>query len=423
MSPEAQTETTSAAQNPQSTTFTQPPAGSVQAEPARPKRRINPLLIAIVLIVLVVVGLGYYLYSRGFEETDDAQVDGHLNPIAARIDGTIKAVYIDDNQQVQAGKLLVELDPRDYQVALNQVTAQADQAQAQLAVSHPSLPITRTGNRTDLATSQSELINAQSALDAAHHDYDSSVAKLKESQAVNERAQADLQRYKALLDKNEVARSEYDQYKATADSQVQTVAANQSAVASAQAVIQQRQAQLEEQRSKLQQTQTNAPLQVAIREADIKGQQANVEVAKSAIEKAQLNLAYCQISAPVTGVVTQRSAEVGARISAGQQLLMIVQTSDLWITANYKETQLARMHPGQSVRIYVDALHETFDGTVESMPAITGSRSSVLPPENATGNYVKVIQRMPVRIHLNPNQQGLDKLRPGMSVEPKVRLD
>ena len=303
MSPDAQTEPASAAQNPQSATFTQPPAGSTPAEPARPKRRINPVLIAVVLIVLLVIGLAYYLYSRGFEETDDAQVDGHLNPIAARIDGTIKAVYVDDNQQVQAGKLLVELDPRDYQVALNQVTAQADQAQAQLAVSHPSLPITRTGNRTDLATSQSELINAQSALDAAHHDYDSSVARLKESQAVNERAQADLLRYKALLDKNEVARSEYDQYKATADSQIQTVAANQSAVASAQTVIQQREAQLEEQRSKLQQTQTNAPLQVAIREADIKGQQANVEVAKSP-RKSAAQSSLLPNSAPVTGVIT-----------------------------------------------------------------------------------------------------------------------
>jgi membrane fusion protein (multidrug efflux system) len=162
---------------------------------------------------------------------------------------------------------------------------------------------------------------------------------------------------------------------------------------------------------------------VAIREADIKGQQANTEAAQSSLEKARLNLAYCQITAPVSGVITQRSAEVGARISAGQQLLMVVQVNDLWVTANFKETQLARMRPGQAVRIYVDALHDTFDGTVESMPAITGSRSSVLPPENATGNYVKVVQRLPVRIRFNPNQKDLDKLRPGMSVEPKVHLN
>jgi membrane fusion protein (multidrug efflux system) len=182
-------------------------------------------------------------------------------------------------------------------------------------------------------------------------------------------------------------------------------------------------AQLAQQRSKLQQTQSSAPLQVAIKEADIKGQQANVEAAQAALAQSHLNLGYCRIAAPVSGVIAQRSTEVGARISKGQQLFMIVQTGDLWVTANFKETQLARIHPGQQVRIAVDALHETFDGTVESMPAVTGSRTSVLPPENATGNYVKVIQRLSVRIRFNSGQKDLDKLRPGMSVEPKVHLD
>jgi len=180
---------------------------------------------------------------------------------------------------------------------------------------------------------------------------------------------------------------------------------------------------LAEQRSKLEQTQSSAPLQVAIREADIKSQQANEEATGAALEKSRLNLSYCRIEAPVGGVITQRSAEVGSRISAGQQLFMIVQTVDLWVTANLKETQLARMHPGQHVRIQVDALRKSFDGTVESMPAVTGSRTSVLPPENATGNYVKVVQRLPVRIRFNAGQKDLDKLRPGMSVEPKVYLN
>ena len=169
-------------------------------------------------------------------------------------------------------------------------------------------------------------------------------------------------------------------------------------------------AQLAEQRSKLQQTQSTAPLQVAIREADIKTQQADAEAAQAALEQSRLNLGYTRIIAPVSGVIAQRSAEVGARISKGQQLLMIVQTGDLWVTANFKETQLARMRPGQHVRMYVDALHDYFDGTVESMPAVTGSRTSVLPPENATGNYVKVIQRLPVRIRFNAGQKDMDKL-------------
>jgi membrane fusion protein (multidrug efflux system) len=285
------------------------------------------------------------------------------------------------------------------------------------------LPITRIGNRSDLLSQQAEVASAEAALAGAHHDLDTSAARLKESQAVNERNQADLVRYKELFDEGVVSRADYDQYKATAAAQTQTVAAYEAGLASAQKTVEQRQAQLARQRSKLEQTESSAPLQVAIREADINVQRANSEAAQSALEKARLNLAYCQISAPVSGVVTQRSAEMGARISAGQQLLMIVQTSDLWVTANFKETQLARMRPGETVRIYVDALHDTLEGTVESMPAVTGSRTSVLPPENATGNYVKVIQRLPVRIRFKPDQKDLDKLRPGMSVEPKVRLN
>ena len=420
MSPETQIEYPSVEQNDEEQF---PDPGSKPIDSAPPVRKFNPLILVSVLIVLVAAGVGWYLYAQKFESTDDAQVDGHLNPISSRIDGTIKAVYVDDNQTVQAGKLLIELDPRDYQVALDQAKAQADEATAQLGASHPNLPITQITNRTDLVSQRAEVTNAEAALAAARHDLETAVAKLKESQAVSERNQADFVRYKTLYEKNEVSRADFDQYRSTAAAQVQTVAANQAGVESAQKTIEQRQAQLDQQRSKYQQTENSAPLQVAIREADIKSQQANTESAQSSLEKARLNLSYCQITAPVSGVITQRSAEIGARISAGQQLMMIVQIDDLWVTANFKETQLSRMHPGQKVRISVDALHESFDGTVESMPAVTGSRTSVLPPENATGNYVKVIQRLPVRIRFNPNQKDLEKLRPGMSVEPKVRLD
>lgn len=220
-----------------------------------------------------------------------------------------------------------------------------------------------------------------------------------------------------------MARADYDHYKAGAAAQAQTVLSNLASVASAQQTVEQRKAQLAEQRSKLEQAQNSAPLQVAIRQADIKSQEANAEATQAALAKSRLNIAYCRIEAPVGGVVTQRSAEVGARISKGQQLFMIVQTDNLWVTANFKETQLAHIHPGQQVRVYVDALHDDFDATVESMPAVTGSRTSVLPPENATGNYVKVIQRLPVRIRFVAGQKDLGKLRPGMSVEPTVRLD
>lgn len=420
MSAETQTEARTEIQTPETSTT---PSRSAEADASTPRRVFNPFVIGVLVLVVLAISIGGYLYAGTYEDTDDAQVDGHLNPIASRVDGTIKSVYVDDNQRVQTGTLLVELDPGDYQVALQQTKAQYDQAIAQLGASHPNLPITRISNTSDLTSGQSDVEGSEAALAATQHDLDSAVARLRESEAVNERKQADFNRYQILFDKQEVARADYDQYKAAAAAQVQTVASNQAAVASAQKLVEQRTAQLAGQRSKLQQVKNSAPLQVAIREADIKSQQANSEAANAALEMSRLNLSYCRIAAPVSGVITQRSAEVGARISKGQQLFMIVQTDDLWVTANFKETQLARIHPGQGARIYIDALHEDFDGTVESMPAVTGSRTSVLPPENATGNYVKVIQRLPVRIRFKPGQKDLDKLRPGMSVEPKVHLD
>ena len=386
-------------------------------------RRINRSIVAIALVVLVGVGLGWYLYSRQFEETDDAQVDGHLNPIAARVDGTIRSVYVDDNAVVGPGQILIELDPADNQVALDQARAQFDQATAQLGASHPNLPITQISNHADVISQKAQVTNAEAALSAAQHDLDAALARLKEAEATNERDQASFHRYQILYEKKEVSRADYDQYRATAAAQAQTVAANRSSLASAQKTVEQRAAQLDQQREKLDQAQRSAPLQVAIRAADIKSQEANREAAQANLDKATLSLSYCRIVAPIGGIVAQRSAEIGARVSAGQQLLMVVQTNDLWVTANFKETQLARMRPGQPVRIYVDALKKDFQGYVESLPAITGSRASVLPPENATGNYVKVVQRLPVRIRLNRDQKDLGKLRPGMSVGPKVHLD
>ena len=417
MSAETQTETQ---KQPQAEPASQSDQAGVESTP---RRRFNPVIIGAVVLMVLLVAVGIYLYARQYETTDDAQVDGHLNPIASRIDGTISAVHADDNQIVQAGFALVELDPADDKIAFEQATAQYDQATAQLNASHPNLPITRINNSSDLSSQQAEVKGAEASLAAAQHDLDGAVARLKESQATDERDQADYIRYKDLNDKQEVARTLYDQAKATAEAQTQIVAASVAAVASSQKTVELRASQLAEARSKLAQVQSKAPLQLAAQEADIKGQQANAEATQAALEQSRLNLAYTRIAAPVAGVITERSAEVGERITKGQQLFMIVQIDDLWVTANFKETQLAKMHPGERVQIHVDALSRDFDGTVESMPAVTGSRTSVLPPENATGNYVKVIQRLPVRIRFKAGQQDLDKLRPGMSVEPKVWLD
>ena len=393
-------------------------------EKIAPSPRISrKIIFATAIVLIVAVCLGWYLYSRGIEDTDDAQVDGHLVPIASRVEGTIQTVAVDDNQTVKAGTTLVQLDPRDYQIAVDQAQAQYDQAAAQSAASGPNLPMTRITNESDFASDSAGIAGAEAAVESAQHDLASAIAKLKESQAVDERAQANFQRYTTLMEKNEVSRADYDQYKSTAEAQTQTVAANQAAVESAERAVAQRQAQLDQQKTRLQESRNSAPLRLAIREADIKSQEANAEAAQAVFARARLNLTYTSIVAPVSGVVTQRSAEPGARVSSGEQLLMIVQTDDLWVTANFKETQLERMRPGQRVTIHVDAMHQDFAGTVESMPAITGSRTSVLPPENATGNYVKVIQRMPVRIRFNPGQKDIDKLRPGMSVEPKVYVE
>lgn len=400
---------------------------AIQAEnastEATSRRRFNPFVASAVAGLLAVAGIGVYLYSQQYVSTDDAQVDGHLNPVSSRIEGTIKAIYADDNQSVQAGALLVELDPSDDQIAFDRARAQFDQAVAQMQSSNPSVPITRIGNNGDLAAQQAEVAGAEAAHDAAQNDLETAMARLKESQALDARDQADFARYQSLYEKQEVAHASYDQSKAAAEAQTQTVAANKAAVASAQKTVEQRVAQLNQARSRLAQIQSRGPLQLAVQEASSKGQQANAEAMKASLEQSRLNLNYCRIAAPVSGVVTQRSAEVGEHIGKGQQLFMVVQTADLWVTANFKETELARMHPGEPARIHVDALRADFDGSVVSMPAVTGSRTSVLPPENATGNYVKVIQRLPVRIRFNQGQKDLDKLRPGMSVEPKVHLD
>jgi membrane fusion protein (multidrug efflux system) len=263
---------------------------------------------------------------------------------------------------------------------------------------------------------------AQAALGAAEHDRDSAAAKLAEAEANSARAQADLERYKILISKEEVSQQEYDQIAATAKAQAATVTANQAAVQSAARVVDQRHAQVEDAQSRLAQYRRTAPQQVAIRQANVRSQEANVENIQAQVEQAQLKLSYSKIVAPVAGIVMKRSAEVGAHITAGQQLLVIAQVGDLWITANFKETQLRRVQPGQPARIHVDALNQDFDGYVENVGGGTGAVTSVLPPENATGNYVKVVQRIPIKLRFKPNQAGLDRLRAGMSVEPEVRV-
>ncbi len=398
------------------------PAAS-ENKPTPPRGRRKAFLIFfLVVIVLAIAGLLYWLHARQFESTDDAQIDAHLNPISARIDGTITRVYVDDNETVKAGDPLVNLDSRDYQIALDQALAQLAQARSMVIAQEPNIPITQVESTTNISTGEAEVANAEAALGAAERDRESSAAKLAEAEANNARAQADLARYKLLIAKEEVSQQEYDQVLAAAKAQAATVAANQAGLQSAARTVDGRQAQLQQSQSRLAQYRHNAPRQIAIQRATVKSNQASAQGANAQVEQARLKLSYCRITAPVAGIVMRRSAEVGAHISAGQQLFQIAQTGDVWVTANFKETQLRNIRPGQSVTIHVDALKRDFEGSVENIGGSTGAVASVLPPENATGNYVKVVQRIPVRIRFKPDQNGMDRLRPGMSVEPDVRI-
>jgi membrane fusion protein (multidrug efflux system) len=393
-------------------------------KPVDPATKRRTIIIGVCIgIVLLVGGVAWWLYSRTYESTDDAQVDGHLNSIASRVAGTVQAVYVENDQPVKAGQPLVDLDPSDYTVQVNQARANYAQAIAQASAQGPNVPITEMSNRTLVDTDEAEVVNAEAAVASAQRDYDSNAAKLRLAEANNLKSQADLERFKKLVDNEEIAKSDYDQYIANAGSGVATVEASQFTAASSAKVVEEKRALLLERQSKLFQDKANSPHTVTIQKATFASANAAADSAKAQLDAALLSLSYCHIVAPVDGIASQRSAEVGGRISVGQQLVVLVQTAKVWTTANFKETQLKKMHVGQRVNIYVDSLGESFEGEVENMPAASGDRSSLFPPENATGNYVKIVQRLPVRILFHPNQRNLDKLRPGMSVTPKVHLD
>ena len=386
------------------------------------KRRRNIAVGVVIAVVLVLGAVAWWIHSSTYETTDDAQVDAHLNPVAARVQGTVSAVYVEDNQTVRAGQPLVDLDTKDVEVSLAQAQANYDQAVAQKRAENPNTPITQTTNASDISSQRAEVLNAEAALSAAQSDYETAVAKVRQAEANNEKSKNDLVRYQQLLDKREIAQSDYDQYLANARSQQANVNAAVASADSSAKTIDQRKAQLDQQQTKLRQTASNAPRQLEIRKADLATREASVESSRAQLEQAKLNVAYCHVISPVSGIVTQRSAELGQRIAAGAQLLIVAQVDAPWITANFKETQLHRMHVGQRVTVKIDALNRSFTGEVESLSAATGDRASVLPAENATGNYVKVIQRLPVRIRLDPHQDEIEKVRPGMSVEPTVHF-
>ncbi len=389
------------------------------------KKKPHPLRKAIIIVAVAVVAIGgviFWLHSRHFESTDDAYVDAHISGIAARIAGTVTAVYVEENQFVKVNEVLVDLDPRDLKVALEQARSQLSQAQEQIHAQQPNIPVTTVTNQTQIATTSSEVSSAEAGLAAAERDYEAALAKIEEAEANSAKAQADVARYRPLAEKDEVPREQFDQVVANAKSLAATVVASQKSAASALKQVDQRRAQVTEARRRAEEAQQNAPRQLAIQRANVLTRESSAESARAQVDQAELNLSYCKIASPVDGIVAKRTAEIGQHVTPGQQVMLVTQLNDLWVTANFRETQLRRMHPQQSVRVHVDAINGDFDAFIESMPGATGSVTSLLPPENATGNFVKVVQRLPVRIRFKKNQSGLERLRPGMSVEPKVRV-
>jgi membrane fusion protein (multidrug efflux system) len=362
-------------------------------------------ILAALALVILAGGFFVWRYYSVRQSTDDAQIDGHISPISSRVSGTVLRVLHDENESVRAGDLLIELDPKDYQVALDRARADLANAEASATAAHVDVPLTTT-------TSSGQLAAADAAVKAADRDIQAAQARVEESQAIYNKASADLRRMEQLVAKDEVSHQQYDASVAAATSARATLDAANASVSSAESRAIQARAQAAAAKT--------VPEQIRATQARAGAASAEVQKYRAALEQAELNLQYTKLYAPVTGVLSKRNVEAGQVIQAGQPLFAIVDLDNLWVTANFKETQLRSMRPGQKATVQVDAYGHTYSGVVESIGGATGSRFSVLPPENATGNYVKVVQRLPVRIRLDKGQDPGHILRPGMSVVPMV---
>jgi membrane fusion protein (multidrug efflux system) len=401
----------------------------------KPKsRRARWLALAVFLMLLVG---GYFLWKHlnTYESTDDAQVDGHIHAISSRISGHVSRVLVIDQQVVKAGDVLVLIDPRDYEVAVERAEADVADAKAALGSSQTDVPITTTNTTSTLQTAQSSLadaeaglLSAQRQLKAAQARQGTAEAQVREAEANYKKAADDVARYKLLVDRDEIARQIYDQAVQSAAANKATVAARSASLNEARQNVTVSDAAVQQARTRITQAQASiqsaltAPHQVAASRYRAKSAEAKLAQAMAALAQAKLNLSYTTIVAPSGGIVGKKSVELGHNITAGQLLMSVVQLDDVWVTANFKETQLRSMKPGQAVKFSVDAYSNYYNGRVTGIGGASGSRFSLLPPENATGNYVKVVQRIPVRIDLDPGQNSDRRLRPGMSVDPKVYL-
>jgi membrane fusion protein (multidrug efflux system) len=376
-------------------------------------------------IVVAVAGSYFAWNAFHVEDTDDAQVDGHVMELSTRINGQIKDVFVVEGQLVHAGDVLVTLDPQDYKIAQAQAQANLADAQATAASSHWRVPITSVTVQNNLDSAKTAVLNSEAAVRASEQNYESAKAVLVQAQANAAKSDADLQRATQLIAKEDISRLQYDQAVATATANRAAVTSAQAGVHAAEQAVQQAQGKLLQSKNDLQTAET-APQQVSLTRANAQAADAQTLQRMAQLAQADLNLSYTVIVSPVTGIVGKRSVEVGQNVGIGQELVDVVPLDDVWVTANFKETQLEHMRPGQAVKIKVDAYGHYWYGRVTNMGGGTGSVFSLLPPENATGNYVKVVQRVPVRIDFDRpagsefNAEGA--LKPGLSVEPAVRV-
>jgi membrane fusion protein (multidrug efflux system) len=381
---------------------------------------------ALLLLAFVIVGGGLFLWnSLAWESTDDAQVNGHIMPLSARINGYVLDVPVIEGQLVHAGDVLVTIDPKDYKIALEQARATFEDAQASAASSRFNIPITSVTTHSNVDSARTAVTNAEAGLKAAEQNLESAKAIVEQAEANAAKSDADLVRYEQLVAKEDISHQQYDQAVAAAKANRSGVASGRANVQAAEQAVYQAQGKLLQARAELRSSQT-APQQISMTLAKADAADAQARERKAQLDQADLNLSYTVVRSPVTGIVGKRTVEVGQNVGVGQELVEVVPLDDVWVTANFKETQLAHMRPGQPVEIKVDAYGRKWRAHVTNMGAGAGSVFSLLPPENATGNYVKVVQRVPVRLDFDRsagpdfNAEGL--LKPGLSVEPEVRV-
>jgi membrane fusion protein, multidrug efflux system len=389
-------------------------------EIVQPPRRRRGIIIA-VIVLLVLIALGFWWRSTYSEDTDDAQVNGHIIQISSRIAGQVIHVDVNEDQYVHRGDPIAELDPRDYQVAVENAQAALDSAKAAAAVASVTVPIITVNTGSNLNSAGADVAGAQAQVAQAEQQLQAATARVAQAQANNVKAQADLDRYRPLVEKDVISKLQFDAAVDAADSDKAALDDAQATERAAQEGVRVARDHLEQSQALFKYAQT-APQQVAVQNARAKQAEAQVEQAQAQLDQARLNLSYCKIVAPVSGIITRKSVEINQNVSAGQNLLTLVSLEDIWITANFKETQLRHMEKGQKVNIHVDSTGKDYSGHVTQIGGATGSVLSLFPPENATGNYVKVVQRVPVRIDFTnlEKEDANHELRPGLSVEPKV---